>query len=197
MDKFELSLRINPNQPRVLEWLGNSFMLGKQFDKAEETLKKSIGLQPSAEAFYLLGQCYKHFKKYTDEKECYLNAERLDSKHFYSVRSLGGIYHKEEEYAIGQKYYERCATIDKDDQVTFLGLVDCKERIPSSQQTILLTSESNPKEFMKLVLLYKETKMLPQFDYIKSHKQFLTKNTDAIFLLAEMFYAAAETEEKY
>jgi len=76
-------------------------MLGKQFDKAEETLKKSIELHPSAEAFYLLGLCCKHFKKCAEEKECYLNAEKLDSKHFYAVRSLGGIYLQEEEYTVG------------------------------------------------------------------------------------------------
>jgi len=67
----------------------------------------------------------------------------------------------------------------------------------SCTENILIKSQASPEDFMRLVLLYKEARMLPQFDFIKSHKQYLLKNTDSIFLLAEMFYEAAETEEKY
>lgn len=62
---------------------------------------------------------------------------------------------------------------------------------------IINQSKASPEGFMKLILLYKETKMLPNIDFIKSHKQYKIINSNAILMLAEMFFEASEDEFKY
>ncbi|MFC1633077.1 tetratricopeptide repeat protein [Patescibacteria group bacterium] len=83
---------------RLLEE-GNIYLKSKNYDAAESSLIRAIGVNPQhIEAYLSLGQIYLHKGNYEDALNSYQEVLRLDDDNVVAYEKLGEVFFKQEKY---------------------------------------------------------------------------------------------------
>jgi len=102
------------------EWcfLGQVYLSGQDFEKAQESFVKSINLNPNnPEPYYYLGIYYRFKKDLARAEHYFLKTLRLDKNNAKAHGNLGLLYLAKKDYSRSKASFERALEINPQDQL--------------------------------------------------------------------------------
>jgi len=123
VEYFDAALSLKPDYAEAWLYKGLSLLNQKQFQKALQSLKKSIRHNDKMPASYISrAECYTYFKKYKEAEKDYLKAIKLDPKHVYPYYELGRLYQDMGKDKKALKYLNKAKKIAPDYSLVYWAL---------------------------------------------------------------------------
>lgn len=115
--------KLNPNNSKLLYYLGNIFVKKGDYVKTEEYYLKSIEIDPKFSLAYNgLGNIYKFRKEIEKSIIHYNKAIELNSKFSNPYNGLGNIYLDKKDYEKAKEFYLKAIEIDESNSNPYNGL---------------------------------------------------------------------------
>jgi len=93
--EYKKALILDPNNSKIISWLGYAYKCKGDKDNAIKTYKRAIEIDPkNLMAYHDLGIIYAMDKKFELAKECFLKAVSLPGLHMVDVREKYATYHR-------------------------------------------------------------------------------------------------------
>jgi tetratricopeptide (TPR) repeat protein len=103
-------LEINPNNPRYLFYLANSYRDSNEYEKAIEIYIKRIQvggwLQETWHSYYSIGNCYMKLNRYEPAVFYWLEAYQIMPTRIENLYKIVNYYRRTERYALALLFYE-------------------------------------------------------------------------------------------
>ena len=117
-------LKKHPNDADALNYLGILKFTLKQFDEAENYIKKAISVLPDAYFYENLAKIYLETKDYNQAKETFLNGLKIDENNFELTFGLALAYKNLTEKDLAVKTYEKALEIKPDSAQVYFNLAN-------------------------------------------------------------------------
>ncbi|MBQ6516194.1 tetratricopeptide repeat protein [bacterium] len=117
-------LEKHPNDADALNYLGILKFALKQFDEAENYIKKAISVLPDAYFYENLAKIYLETKNYKSAKETFLNGLKLDENNFELTFGLALAYKNLNEKNLAVKTYEKALGIKPNSAQVYFNLAN-------------------------------------------------------------------------
>jgi superkiller protein 3 len=104
---LESAITLAPRRSDLLEALGESYYMAGRVDKAVETFKKLIELEPSARSYLFLGISYRQLGRFDDAKQYFQKGLKLDPHNTMCLFNLGFMAERQGDYAQAESLIEQ------------------------------------------------------------------------------------------
>jgi tetratricopeptide (TPR) repeat protein len=109
---YEATLRYAPRSSRIMVYLGDELSKQKDFEGATALYQKAIAIEPSANAYYNLGNTFRLQGRNSDAIAAYRHATEHDSRFVRAYYNLGGMFLLEKDYAQAAAAYRKALELD-------------------------------------------------------------------------------------
>lgn len=109
----DLGYKLDQNNAKINNYLGNIYSKKNEYDKAEAYYKKAIELEPDySMAHYNLGIFYNNRKDPKKAEKHYLRAVEIDPDYAFAHNNLGLIYYRKNEYDKAELHFQKTININ-------------------------------------------------------------------------------------
>ena len=110
IELLKRGLETNPNNPRYMFYLANSYRDSAQYELAVDTYVKRVGLngwiQETWHSYYSMANCYYYMKQYANAIYYWLEAYQLMPTRIENLYKIVHLYRNEKKYALALAFYE-------------------------------------------------------------------------------------------
>jgi tetratricopeptide (TPR) repeat protein len=188
LDKLELLQSANPNDIKLLLFMGELYQNIDLLDKAEMQYEKTLEIDKNnATAWYELGNIYAMKEKYTDAIRYLEKANELKPNEFWYLANLAGLYYEAKIYEKAESAYKQLVEKNMNDSYAWHMLGN-----------VCVTT----KEYKEAELAYKKSILLKdsifsKYDLMVLYRDNLNKLEEAESLFSTIYIELQQDEILY
>ena len=136
---LESGLQIAPQRSDIRAALGESYFMAGKVDKAVETFKKLVEVEPSARSFAFLGLSYRHLGRFDEAKQYFQKGLKLDPHDSSCLFNLGYIAERQGESAVAEATFQQILKSNPDHPDALLELANLRivgKRLPEAAELL-------------------------------------------------------------
>jgi len=111
---LEKALKIAPRRSDIRAALGESYYKSDKVDKAIETFKQLVAIEPSARSYSYLGLSYTYLGRFGEARQSFQNALKLDPKSAFCMFHLGHIAKLQGDSATAESTFQKVLRANPD-----------------------------------------------------------------------------------
>ena len=104
---LESGVQIAPQRSDIRAALGESYFMAGKVDKAVETFKKLVEVEPTARSYAFLGLSYRHLGRFDEAKQYFQKGLKLDPHNVSCLFNLGFIAERQGESAVAETIFQQ------------------------------------------------------------------------------------------
>jgi len=199
---LESGLAIAPRQPDLLAALGKSYFMSGKVDKAIETFKKLIEVEPSARSYAFLGLSYRHLGRFDEAKQYFQEGLKLDPHNSACLFNLGYIAERQGDSATAEAMYQETLRFNPDYPDALLELANLRiaaRKLPEAAELLrkyVRVSRNPATGYYKLAMVERSLRETAAADRDLNVFQTLSKDAPAGAYPYEHLYDYLDSRSK-
>ena len=159
---LEKALRIAPRRNDIRAALGESYYKSDKIDKAIETFRQLVTVEPSARSYAYLGLSYTYLGRFDEARQNFQNGLKLDPKNAFCMFHLGHIAKLQGDSATAESTFQKVLRANPDFPDALLELANLRiesNRLPEAAELLrkYVQVSSNPATgYYKLAMVEKK-----------------------------------------